>query len=561
MLIKIVSRPVGETPEWIRDAWIGLSLPTPQSAPRSFRAVSFGHLAKSRLPMLGHMLLGRSYRLNGYVVNAKAAFDRLAETRPEAAEWWRNNAPNWIDARRFILFDADACEPVPGTESAGVPAWPSAKWRRLFPASPGRIVLLWALSMLVVSVNGLLFHGRDVSSASETLYLSAAPIFAALLVGWVLRVRSSILYLVSALLTLDLWQECAALGFNLLTPGNWGVNAEGPLMAVYLIVSSAWINAGFYWSRRRGRRNAAILVAVGVAVGARALPSLDVSAWQLAAKIRPLIGQTDPFDTGQDERPDVDADILWGAQSRLLDKADAALKPRVSGRTNVYAMAIAGSGEQDLFSREAKAALTAAARHFGADDRGSVLLSNGGDDLLQAPLATRRNIDAAATAIGAKSDPKHDLLFLYLASHGSRDAELASSVPNYQPVQAISADSTARALQHAGVTRRVIVVSACFSGTWIPALANDDTIVITAAAKDRTSFGCDDSRSLTYFGEAFLGSLAPDNVSLRDAFEAAKRKVAAQESQEQLTPSQPQVFVGRNMQELWLGKPQRAATR
>ena len=141
------------------------------------------------------------------------------------------------------------------------------------------------------------------------------------------------------------------------------------------------------------------------------------------------------------------------------------------------------------------------------------------------------------------------------------DAELASSVPNYQPVQAISADSTARALQHAGVTRRVIVVSACFSGTWIPALANDDTIVITAAAKDRTSFGCDDSRSLTYFGEAFLGSLAPDNVSLRDAFEAAKRKVAAQESQEQLTPSQPQVFVGRNMQELWLGKPQRAATR
>jgi hypothetical protein len=78
--------------------------------------------------------------------------------------------------------------------------------------------------------------------------------------------------------------------------------------------------------------------------------------------------------------------------------------------------------------------------------------------------------------------------------------------------------------------------------------------VITAAAKDRTSFGCDDTRRFTVFGEAFLGSLSVRNVSLHDAFEDAKRKISAEEGRENVTPSLPQVFVGRNMQALWMGQ-------
>jgi hypothetical protein len=100
----------------------------------------------------------------------------------------------------------------------------------------------------------------------------------------------------------------------------------------------------------------------------------------------------------------------------------------------------------------------------------------------------------------------------------------------------------------------VIVVSACYSATWIPALADDNTIVITAAAKDRTSFGCDDTRHYTVFGEAFLGSLGARNISLHDAFEDTKRKVTLEERKENVTPSLPQVFVGRNMEALWLGQ-------
>jgi hypothetical protein len=103
------------------------------------------------------------------------------------------------------------------------------------------------------------------------------------------------------------------------------------------------------------------------------------------------------------------------------------------------------------------------------------------------------------------------------------------------------------------MTRRVVVVSACYAGTWIPALADDNTIVITASAKDRKSFGCDDSRRLTVFGEAFLGRLAQRDVPLADAFEAAKRQIAASEREQELDPSLPQAYVGRNMRSLWSG--------
>lgn len=232
-----------------------------------------------------------------------------------------------------------------------------------------------------------------------------------------------------------------------------------------------------------------------------------------------------------------------------------ALRPAVPGRINVYAIAVAGSGTQAISSREAHEALRTATAHFGEENRGGILLSNGATDLMRLPLATRGNIAAAAKAIGQVADVKRDLMFVYLASHGSPLAELTSELPSYQSVQPISADSTAAALREAGVARRVIVVSACYAGTWIPALADDNTIVITASAKDRTSFGCDDSRRLTVFGEAFLGSLTAKDLSLHDAFEAARRKVAAYEREQGETPSLPQAVVGRNMTALWTGHP------
>lgn len=97
----------------------------------------------------------------------------------------------------------------------------------------------------------------------------------------------------------------------------------------------------------------------------------------------------------------------------------------------------------------------------------------------------------------------------------------------------------------------MIVVSACYSGTWIKPLASPDTIVITAAAADRTSFGCDDSRQYTVFGQAMIEGGLASGVSLEQAYAQLRRDVEREEAAQGATPSLPQVFVGERMRDVW----------
>lgn len=251
---------------------------------------------------------------------------------------------------------------------------------------------------------------------------------------------------------------------------------------------------------------------------------------------------------------DTTLEHVWQSQPALVTQAVGALQPAIAGHANVYAIALAGQGSQRLFSREARLALQVAAARYGADYRGGVLLSNVYTDMSQAPLATQRNFTQSAAGIGRAVDPARDLAFIYLVSHGAPEAELATSLANMDELPRISAASVARALAASTIKRRVIIISACFSASWIPALQNDDTIIITAAAANRTSFGCDDSRELTFFGEAFLKGPLARGGSLREAFEAARAAVAGWEAAGHLTPSDPQAFIGRNMTALWTAR-------
>ena len=79
-------------------------------------------------------------------------------------------------------------------------------------------------------------------------------------------------------------------------------------------------------------------------------------------------------------------------------------------------------------------------------------------------------------------------------------------------------------------------------------LRDPQTIVITAAAADRTSFGCSNDRDLTYFGEAFYRDALPGARSLRDAFDKATVAIAARERSEHVMPSNPQAYFGAKIQ-------------
>lgn len=234
-------------------------------------------------------------------------------------------------------------------------------------------------------------------------------------------------------------------------------------------------------------------------------------------------------------------------QAARITAAVAALPAR-SGGAETVVLAIGGEGYQAIFDREARRAAAVLTARGGGP---ALVLSNTPEQVENGLLASRRTVPLALAALGKRAQPD-DTLIVYLTSHGGEDASISMEAP-YIEFAPLTADDLAKALDAAGFKRRIIILSACFAGSWIERLASPTTIVIAAAAADRTSFGCDDSRDLTVFGEAMLGELADPGVSLATAFDRAKQRIAATEAAEAIEPSLPEARVGAMMTPLWSG--------
>jgi hypothetical protein len=140
-----------------------------------------------------------------------------------------------------------------------------------------------------------------------------------------------------------------------------------------------------------------------------------------------------------------------------------------------------------------------------------------------------------------------DVLFLALSSHGWHDATIDISNPGIRPAT-LSAKQLADALDHSGIRWRVIVISACYSGSFLEKLRDERTIVLTAAAWNKPSFGCSDDRHLTYFGEGFYRDALPAARDLREAFEITSREITKREQAEKRVPSEPQAYFGSQLE-------------
>ena len=101
--------------------------------------------------------------------------------------------------------------------------------------------------------------------------------------------------------------------------------------------------------------------------------------------------------------------------------------------------------------------------------------------------------------------------------------------------------------QACGKRPTVVVISACFSGVFVPALARSNRMVMTAARPDRTSFGCGQDNKYPYFDECFLSSMP----AARDFGVLATRArdcVRAREVAEKMSPpSELQIWVGAEL--------------
>ncbi len=108
---RIVSRPFGEAPEEVRDAWIGILIPVLPRYSRLRESHCVGVLSGPQNWLLKYffVLIGRSERKRGYVVDAAAAIDLLTKENLLAATWWRTNTPHLLKAGQLLFFDEACC--------------------------------------------------------------------------------------------------------------------------------------------------------------------------------------------------------------------------------------------------------------------------------------------------------------------------------------------------------------------------------------------------------------------------------------------------------------------
>ncbi len=247
-----------------------------------------------------------------------------------------------------------------------------------------------------------------------------------------------------------------------------------------------------------------------------------------------------------DEAHDQGEAILFD-QTRRIDQELATIGRDDARHPEAFFLGFAGVGEEKVFAQEIGLASRVLGDRYRIAGR-SLSLINDQRDLRRAPLATVSGLKYALRGLASRMHLDRDVLFLSISSHGSDEPAIAVSNSQLPLKDPLTDEDLVAALDESGIKWRVIIISACYAGGFIEPLSDPRTIVIAAAAADRSSFGCSNDRDLTYFGEAFYRDALPNAGSLRDAFEEAKAAIAARERREHVTPSNPQAYFGAEME-------------
>ena len=233
-------------------------------------------------------------------------------------------------------------------------------------------------------------------------------------------------------------------------------------------------------------------------------------------------------------------------QGTLLNQALADVAPSTPS-IELYSLVLAGDGKQSVFKREADYVSDMLTSRFGS--RGRITLVNHRDHLLDRPMATRENLHRAAKTLAERTGPE-DLVFIYLTSHGTQEHELVLDQPRMELAD-LPADELAAALAPLKNRDKIIVISSCYSGGFIPALKDEKTLIMTASQADRVSFGCSEEADFTYFGNALFAQALNQTDDLQKAFKLAKQYVAEREQADGYEPSEPQIWAPKGVLTHW----------
>jgi hypothetical protein len=204
-------------------------------------------------------------------------------------------------------------------------------------------------------------------------------------------------------------------------------------------------------------------------------------------------------------------------------------------------------GDQGVFRSEATGAAEVVAGRFETTGPIDVEYNS-----KEGGSATIETLTTSLQAAAKRMDAEKDVLFLILTSHGSPSG---LAIKAGQLTETLTPSRLRYMLAKTGVRHKVVVISACYSGVFIPYLANPDVLVITAADAKHPSFGCQDSAKWTYFGDAFFNVALRNAVNLSDAFLDARSLVRKRELQEHFDPSNPLISGGADVLPLLVAHP------
>ncbi|NWK75468.1 peptidase C13 family protein [Acinetobacter cumulans] len=259
--------------------------------------------------------------------------------------------------------------------------------------------------------------------------------------------------------------------------------------------------------------------------------------WQMSVKDQPI--------WKVEELPPAFAEDAFYAQSRLLNKSLDAVQYGEFAQSHWYFLGVAGASYQDVFMYEIERIKEQFDTRFGTFGR-SVELINHPATRTEIPIASKTSMGLALRRIGQQMNRESDVLFLYMTSHGLPNVFEMENAP--LDLAQVDPKWLRETLDASGIRWRVIVISSCYSGSFVPALQDENTLIITASAADRQSFGCSSESDYTYFGRAFFDQAMREQNSIQGAFNQAKETVAKWENAQGFEPSEPQWSIGKNMQ-------------
>jgi hypothetical protein len=231
-------------------------------------------------------------------------------------------------------------------------------------------------------------------------------------------------------------------------------------------------------------------------------------------------------------------------QADLVHSHLSSLRPERPGVADLYFVGFAGWGDQHVFLGESLATEQLFDAKFDTQGR-SLVLSNDPSTRATLPLASILNLGHVLRTLGSQMNREEDVLFLFLTSHGWQTglSLRAPDAPELYAQGEITPAELRALLDEADIKWRVLLVSSCKSGVFVAPLSNEFTLIATASAANRVSFGCAPENEFTAYGRAVFEQLTTER-SFPAAFAKANDVIAQREASAALEPSQPQLFVG-----------------